>query len=55
MSISSFRAQRDALFTRDIPQAVKDMATVDLQRDIKSEAFIDPFKYLELKRRGAIV
>jgi hypothetical protein len=47
-----FRKMRDAMFARDIPADVRAMSTEDLRTDVKTEPFIDPFKYLELRRSG---
>lgn len=47
-----FRRIRNAMFTRDIPPEVRAMSTQDLVSAIETEAFVDPFKYLELKNRG---
>lgn len=49
---SKFRATRDCMFTQDIPQDVEVMTTTELRQALVTEPFIDPFKYLELKRRG---
>jgi hypothetical protein len=47
-----FRKMRDAMFARDIPADLRAMSTEDLLTAVKTEPFIDPFKYLELRRRG---
>lgn len=52
VALTQFRNFRDGMFTRDIPEEIKLMDTSALLKAIKDEAFIDPFKYLELKSRG---